>query len=46
METHLNPQKTVGILFIIYRRLGNVLWNRSGGGEIRVKKWLMTHCCD
>jgi hypothetical protein len=37
----LNNGNAAGIPFNIYRRLGEVLWNKPDGGALRVKKWLV-----
>jgi hypothetical protein len=37
----LNNGNAAGIPFTIYRRLGDVLWNKPDGGALRVKKWLV-----
>ena len=37
----LNNGNAGGIPFTIYRRLGDVLWNKPDGGAQRVKKWLV-----
>jgi hypothetical protein len=37
----LNNGNAAGIPFTIYRRPGDVLWNKPSGGAMRVKKWLI-----